>query len=156
MKAAWILQRKGSEDISVGLEKDHKALAPQPGTFYPIWCALPVNLVPVIWCYCEIALLIRKAVVQTHLFLGCGILFLTKTLRLPTLVFLKEKVLTTWLLGNNPSPIEFSRTHLQKGLYRCSRMQWAPGCSEHQDRRLKHLERLKEGRRTAARHVSAS
>ena len=88
---------------------------------------LPVNLVPVIWCYCEIALLIRKAVVQTHLFLGCGILFLTKTLRLPTLVFLKEKVLTTWLLGNNPSPIEFSRTHLQKGLYRCSRMQWAPG-----------------------------
>ena len=41
--------------------------------------------------------------------------------------FLKEKVLTTWLLGNNPSPIEFSRTHLQKGLYRCSRMQWAPG-----------------------------
>lgn len=48
----------------------------------------------------------------------------------------KESIPTTWLLGKNPSPEEFTRTHLWTGLYRCSHLQRAAVSSA---RLVKHI-----------------
>lgn len=77
------------------------------------------------------------------LFLDYGILFHSQTpdiflslKKKKVLSEKKESIPTTWLLGKNPSPEEFTRTHLWTGLYRCSHLQRAAVSSA---RLVKHI-----------------